>query len=422
MPDLLNPDDAVARILSGIAPIGDESVPLRDALNRILATSITSDIDLPPFANSSMDGFAVRADDTIGASSDAPVRLNVVMDIPAGSFPDHALEQGQAARIMTGAPVPEGATAVIPVENTDQNWRGGESSTTTTEVSLFSSVKTGDSIRLAGEDIARGQIVLNAGTLIRPQELGVLAALGHAQVRVIRRPKVAILSTGDELIPVDQPLTPGKIRDTNAYTLAGLITLYGGEPITIPTAKDTLEDARLRFQEALDRQPDIVLSSAGVSVGAFDVVRTVLDELGEIDFWRVNLRPGKPVAFGSIGASRIPFFGLPGNPVSAMVTFDVFVRPVLLKMTRRADAIPTINATVDEPIRSDGRRSYLRAFLSHKSDGWHARLTGTQSSGALMSMVLADGLLIVPEGMTDVAVGTVLPVRLLKDYTLFTSV
>lgn len=421
MPDLLSVDEAVARILSDAAPLGSEIIPLVDALGRVLAEPVTSTINLPPFANSSMDGFAVRAAETAGASQEAPIRLRVAMDIPAGAAPDGSLKPGEAARIMTGAPVPEGADAVIPVEATDQHFRSGDDAPLPETVSLYQSVRVGDSVRPVGEDIHAGETVLQAETLLRPPELGVLASLGQAQVPVIRRPRVAIVSTGDELVEFDEALAPGKIRNSNSLTLAALVTQYGGEAIRIPVARDTLEDTRRRFNEALAHEPDIVLSSAGVSVGAFDVVRVVLEEVGAINFWRVNLRPGKPLAYGAIGARRVPFFGLPGNPVSAMVTFDVFVRPVLMKLSRRRDAIPTIQAVVDEAIESDGRRSYLRATLVNAPDGWHARLTGTQSSGALSSMVLADGLLIVPEGVKHVEAGTSLPVRVLRDYILFTS-
>jgi molybdopterin molybdotransferase len=248
---------------------------------------------------------------------------------------------------------------------------------------------------------------------LRPQDIGVLAALGYVKVPVYRQPRVAILSTGDELVSVGEPLALGKIRDSNSYTLAGLVATYGGIPIRLPTARDTLEDVRHLFQNALAQSPDIVLSSAGVSVGAFDVVRTVLDELGDVRFWRVNLRPGKPLAFGHL--QDIPFFGLPGNPVSAIVTFEVFVRPVLLKLTGRPDQVMMAVATLGEDIHSDGRRSYLRVKLEREDGRLIARLTGTQSSGALMSVVQADGLLIVPEDVTYVSAGERLPVRLLRD-------
>jgi molybdopterin molybdotransferase len=308
--------------------------------------------------------------------------------------------------------MPDGADAVVPVEQTDQQWESGENLPLPEVVAIYASVSPGDYVRPVGEDIQAGQIVLDAGTLIRPQELGILAALGQAQVSVIRRPRVAILSSGDELIDVSEPLAPGKIRDVNSYTLFGLINTYGGVSIRIPTARDTLDDVRRRFREAIDQQPDLILSSAGVSVGAFDIVRAVMEELGQIDFWRVNLRPGKPLTFGSLGG--VPFFGLPGNPVSAMVTFDVFVRPALLKLSRRPDAVPTVEAILRESLKSDGRRSYIRVKLSREGGQIIAHTTGTQSSGALMSMVLADGLLIIPENVTEARAGEKFSVRLLK--------
>ncbi len=421
MPDLLNPDVAIARILEHIHPLGVEQIPLGAAYDRILAETITASLNIPPFANSSMDGFAVRAADVAHASKDSATRLKLVMDIAAGSVAARPLSAGEAARIMTGAPMPEGADAVVPVEATDHHFLAGDTSALPDSVGIFNAVRPGSSVRAAGEDIVAGQTVLTAGTRLRPQEVGVLAALGIAQVPVVRRPRVAILSTGDELVEVDQPLQAGQIRDVNAYTLAGLVALYGGEALHVPTARDTLEDVRLRFGEALALTPDLILSSAGVSVGAFDVVRAVLAELGQVDFWRVNIRPGKPLAYGYLGADHIPFFGLPGNPVSAMVTFDVFVRPTLLKMSQRTDALPTIIATLEEPLQNDGRRSYFRVKLHHDDGIWYAKLTGTQSSGALLSMVLADGLVIAPEDTYEIAAGTPLPVRVLKDYILFTS-
>ncbi len=413
MPDLLNVDDAVNRILSGINTLPDETVPLLEALGRVLAEPVVSEISLPPFANSSMDGFAVRSANLQFTSAEQPTFLRVVMDIPAGSSPEGNLNPGQAARIMTGAPLPQDADAVVPVEDTDQEWKAGSNPPLPPLIGVRKSVRPGDYVRPIGEDIQAGQTVLTAGTVIRAQELGALAALGHATVTVKRRPRVAILSSGDELIDVTETLAPGKIRDVNGYTLFGLIIANGGEPIRIPTAKDSLEDVRRRFQEALDFKPDLVISSAGVSVGTFDVVREIMDELGKIDFWRVNLRPGKPLAYGTLGG--VPFFGLPGNPVSAMVTFDVFVRPALLKMSGRPHAAPTVEATLREPLTSDGRRSYIRVKLSRENEQWVAESTGTQSSGALMSMVLADGLLVIPESVTEARAGEKFTVRLLRN-------
>lgn len=414
MADLFSVEDALNHILSKIHPLPAEVMPLTQGLGRVLADEVVSDINLPPFANSSMDGFAVRAADVQAASDAAPARLRVVMDIPAGAVPQAAIQPGEAARIMTGAPVPAGADTVVPVEDTDSGWQAGTDIALQESVGIRRATQPGANIRPAGEDVAVGQVVLQAGTVLRPQDLGILAALGRAQPDVVQQPRVAIVSTGDELVDVSEPLAPGKIRDVNSHTIAGLVTHYGGIPLRQPTARDTLEAVRAMFRAALDQQPDMIISTAGVSVGTYDVVRTVLDELGEVQFWRVNVRPGKPLAFGQV--EGVPFFGLPGNPVSAMVTFDVFVRPALLRMQRRTDEAETITAITGEALRSDGRRSYLRVRLTRQNGQIIAQTTGTQSSGALMSMVLADGLLIIPEDVTDVPAGTALPVRLLRAF------
>lgn len=412
MADLLNVETALANILEQFTRLPEEHIPITNALGRVLAEDIVSDINLPPFANSSMDGYAVRSSDVAGASHEAPVHLRVVMDIPAGAAPTEAIGAGQAARIMTGAPLPNGADAVVPVENTDTNWRAGSDIALAEQVGILQAARAGDSVRPAGEDVYIGQTVLQAGTILRPQDLGILAALGQDQVPVVRPPSVAIVSTGDELVDVNEPLGPGKIRDSNSHTLAGLVASYGAIPLRQPIARDSLDAVRAMFRTALDQQPDLIISSAGVSVGTFDVVRTVLDELGKVQFWRVNVRPGKPLAFGEV--QGVPFFGLPGNPVSAMVTFDVFVRPALLRLLGRTDDAETITAITGEDMRSDGRRSYIRVRLEREYGQVIARTTGTQSSGALMSMVLAHGLLIIPEEVTFVPAGTALPVRLLR--------
>lgn len=412
MTQLLSVDEALSRILDGIAPLPAERVKLSDSLGRVLAEDLRSEINLPPFPNSALDGYAVRSDDVAAAAPQSPVQLRVTMDIPAGKPPDNPLAAGQAARIMTGAPLPAGADAVIPVEQTDARWQPDQPIELPSVVQIYRSVRPGDGIRQIGDDLRAGQRIAAARTVLRAQEIGVLASLGYVYVPVVRQPRVAILSTGDELIDIHEPLTPGKIRDSNGYMLAALAATYNAVPLRLPVARDTLDDVRRRFHQALEQRPDVILSSAGVSVGAFDIVRTVLEELGQIDFWRINLRPGKPLAFGHL--QGVPFFGLPGNPVSAIVTFDVFVRPVLLRLGNRTDQASTITVITGEDIESDGRRSYLRVRLVSEDGQLKARLTGTQISSALISMVLADGLLIVPEGVTHVPAGTPLPVRLLR--------
>ena len=416
MAELLSVDQALAHILSHIVPLPAEEIDISAALGRVLAQDIIADINLPPFANSSMDGYAIRAADAAGASRQNPVTLRVTMDIPAGTAPTERIEPGTAARIMTGAPIPPGADAVIPVEETDSTWRSGADNPITGTVQLFRSVEPGANIRAQGEDIASGQTVLHSGTTLRPQDIGVLAALGHRNSAVVRQPRVAIISTGDELVEAGEPLGPGKIRDVNSYTIAGQVAAYRGVPLRLPIARDTLDAVRGLFREALALQPDIIVSSAGVSVGTYDVVRAVLDELGQMNFWRVNLRPGKPLAFGLLGT--VPFFGLPGNPVSALVTFDVFVRPALLKLQHQPDTLLTASVITAEDIESDGRRSYLRVKLRREDGRLVAALTGTQSSGALMSMVLADAFLIIPDGVKFVPAGTELTARLLRSEVL----
>ncbi len=413
MPQLLNVDTALANILGSMTRLGHETVPLIQSLDRIIAEDILSPIHLPPFDNSAMDGYAIHAADSQHASQTNPASLTVVMDIPAGAAPTASLKPGQAARIMTGAPIPAGATAIIPIEDTNDNWQKGDASLPP-RVDILKPVDEGAHIRRAGENILAGAMVMAAGTLIRPAELGMLAAVGQAEIKVIRKPKALILTTGDELADIHQPLAPGKIRDTNSYTLAGLVRQAGGIPVRLPIASDSLDSIRRLYRTALAQQPDMLISSAGVSVGAADLVKVVMDELGDIDFWRINMRPGKPLAYGAI--QGIPFFGLPGNPVSAMVTFEIFVRPALAKLAGRSYQPPIIKAKIAADMLSDGRRSYNRVTLSRRAGQVIARSTGIQSSGALMSMALADGLAVIPEGRRLVPAGAELSVLLLRPF------
>ncbi len=413
MGDLIAVEQALQQILNRVTVLPAENIPIAQALGRVLAADVVARFDVPSFANSGMDGYAVRAADIATASSSAPVTLTVTADIPAGTAPTRPVGAGEAARIMTGAVLPPGADAVVPVEQTTDHWTSDGSAPLSAQVAVLRPVRAGDNVRPAGEDVRAGQMVLAAGTRLRPQEIGVMVSLGQATIAVFRQPRVAILSTGDELVEIDEPLTAGKIHNSNSYVLAGLVSTLGGIALQLPPARDTLDSVRQRFQEALDWPPDLVLSSAGVSVGTRDVVRAVVEELGQVELWRVNVRPGKPLAFGHVRG--VPFFGLPGNPVSAMVTFDLFVRPALLKLGGGdPSAVEIVTATVGESLTSDGRRTYLRVILADEKGELTARTTGTQSSGALLSMVRADGLLIVPEGMREVPIGSRLPVRLLK--------
>ncbi len=412
MSNLLTVDTALEKILATIQSLDSETVLLSHSLGRVIAQDIISNTNLPPFANSAMDGYAIQFEDVENASEAEPTTLDVVMDIPAGVAPTQTLQTGQAARIMTGAPIPEGANAVIPVEDTTDNWQKGDSPPLPETVGFLKPTTSGANIRQIGENIKVGGLVMKAGTQIRPAEIGMLAAVGLSQIPVIRQPRVVILTTGDELLDVDQELQPGKIRDTNSYTLAGLIQQAGGIPIRLPIAGDTMDSIRNLYQTAINEKPDMIISSAGVSVGTADLVKVVMQELGNIDFWRINIRPGKPLAFGTI--QDIPFFGLPGNPVSAMVTFEVFVRPALAKLSATQHNPLMIKATLAEDMKSDGRKTYNRVTIQQTDGQYMAHTTGIQSSGALMSMVLADGLVIIPEDVTFVPAGMELSVLLLR--------
>ncbi|MEO1289885.1 MAG: gephyrin-like molybdotransferase Glp [Chloroflexota bacterium] len=408
MSTLMSVDEAIAGILSRIGTVDTETISINEAVGRVLAEDVISDTNLPPFDNSAMDGFAIRAED-----SGNNITLNVVMDIPAGMHPSGTLETGQAARIMTGAPIPQGANAVIPVEDTDADFSSLDDASLPEQVTLGRVVEQGAAIRQLGENIHEGQTILTAGTVITPAGIGMLASLGKAQLTVLRRPRVAIIGSGDELVDVDETPALGQIRDSNSYALSALIEQDGAIPLRQPIAPDDADAIREMFKNTLEQQPDLIVSSAGVSVGAADYIRAILDELGEIGFWKINLRPGKPLAFGEI--ATIPFFGLPGNPVSAMVTYLVLVRPALMTLAGKPHHPRMIRAKTAEAMRSDGRRTFARVTLTQDEGAWVASETGTQSSGAHLSMVLADGLLVIPEGVTAVDVGTELDVLLLKD-------
>jgi molybdopterin molybdotransferase len=400
---LLSVDQARQRILSHFETVTTETLPLAECSQRVLAEDIAAANDLPPFDNSSMDGFAVRAADVADAATDSPGTLRVVADIPAGSHPTISLEAGQAARIMTGAPVPAGADAVVPVEDT--NFHAREAGTSAPEeVQIFHAARSGSNIRPRGMDIGAGQIVLNRDRVLKPQDLGLLAMLGVANVLVFRKPRVALFSSGDELLPPDAPLEEGKIRDSNSVTLAALVEDAGTEVVRLGVAKDNADSVKALLEKAVELHVDLILSSAGVSVGAFDFVKQVIESNGSMDFWRVNMRPGKPLAFGHY--KNVPFIGLPGNPVSAFVGFEVFVRPALGRLGGSGSGIrQTVRVKCAEQIDSDGRESYLRARVQMEGDTFMARLSGHQGSGNLHSLVGANALLIIPAGVKCVPAG-----------------
>lgn len=392
---MLSVEEALEKVLAMFRPLEAERLPVLETLGRVLAEDVIATGDIPPHANTAMDGYAVQAADLAGAGPDTPKRLRVIENLAAGYVAAERVVPGTAIRIMTGAPMPEGADAVIPFEETHQE---GE------WVDCFAAMRVGANVRPAGEDVRAGERTLARGTRIRPQEIGMLAALGYGEVAVIRRPRVAILATGDELVDVGAPLSPGKIRNANSYSNAAQVLQYGGVPLMLGIAQDTVEDLTAKIRAGLAQGADLLMTSGGVSVGDFDVVKKVLAAEGEISFWRVLMKPGKPLAFGYItaevnGAPRtVPLLGMPGNPVSAMVSFELFARPAILMMLGVKDLRkPTFEAILDQAIPSkDARRHYVRVRITRHTDGFHAALTGDQGSGILNSMVQSNGLAIIP--------------------------
>lgn len=408
---MLSVAEAVARILADVPRGKVERVPLADALGRVLATPATSPITVPAWDNSAMDGYAVRAADVERASADAPVTLPVLETIAAGGFASQALPLGRAMRIMTGAPLPKGADTVVRVEDTD----GG-----TERVTIRNARDVRKNIRRRGEDIQEGAQVLDAGVPIHAAQLGVLASIGYAKVDVYARPRVAIMTSGDELVDLDrfdEVRSGRKIVSSNSYTLDALVRMTGGIPVLVGTARDDPADMRARLERA--RSCDLIVTSAGISVGEFDHLRTVLDEMGlDLKFWRVRMRPGAPVGFGILRGT--PWIGLPGNPVSTMVTFDLFVRPALRKMLghERLFRRP-VTVTLEEPVIIGAKLThFLRATVRPGDNGQMlARLTGPQGSGILTSMARAEALLIVPEDRPRVDAGESVHAFLLTEET-----
>jgi molybdopterin molybdotransferase len=381
-------------------------MPLDDALDAVLAEDVISPLDIPAWTNSAMDGYATRGSDVRGASEERPVRLKVVEHLPAGRFPTRAIAEGECARIFTGAPLPDGSDTVIRQEDTDQ---GAE------VVTILRDRDVGVNIRRAGEDIRKGQRVLAEGSELGPAELGVLASLAVAHPLVFRQPRIAVLGSGDEIVDVDQPeeiLSGRKTASSNTHTLLAMVRRSGAEPVNLGIARDTPESMREHLTRALDA--DLLVTTAGISVGEHDYLRGVLDELGaEQRFWKLRMRPGAPVGFGLL--QGVPWIGLPGNPVSTMVTFELFVRPAIRKMA--GHPLPfrrTVPVRLAEPIRLKPRlQHFLRGIVTDGPDGPEARLTGPQGSGILTSMILANALLIVPEGQFETPAGaTVRALRL----------
>jgi molybdopterin molybdotransferase len=409
---LLSVSEARQQLISAFHPGEPVTVTLDAAFGRVLSKDIHSAVDWPPFASSSMDGFAVRWADVEQATPDTPVRLPVVADIPAGALSTIPLAQGTAVRIMTGAPIPAGADLVIPIEDTNHD-RPHPGESIPSDVIIFHSSPNGVNVRPVGQDLHIGQSILPAGHRLRPQDVGMLATLGLHQVPVYPCPRVAILSTGDELVPPDQPLQPGQIHDSNSYVIAALVRQAGGEPVVLGSARDRFDVIQAKLDQAVAAKVDLILTSAGVSVGTYDFVREVVETHGKIGFWRVNMRPGKPVAFGEYRGVRL--VGLPGNPASAFVGFEVFVRPAIQRLAGNTEYNRTqVTVKLGEPVDSDGRESYMRGIVSYQSDPPTARLTGHQGSGNLFSLVQANALLIIPSGVKSLPAGSEVEAWLLE--------
>jgi molybdopterin molybdotransferase len=408
---MLSVPDAAARIVASVAPLPATAVPLGDAVGCVLAEDVISPITLPRWDNSAMDGYGVHVADFVGASDSAPRRLPVVGSIAAGAPVPPALAPGTAMQIMTGAFMPPGADTVVRVEDTDAG---------TATVAVHKDRDIGKNIRRAGEDVREGMVAIPAGTAVGAAQVGVLSSIGCAMPQVHRRPRVAILGSGDELVELDgfaEVLAGRRIVSSNRYTLEALVRLNGGEPLALGHAPDSLDAVRALLQRAVDAAPDLIVTSAGVSVGEHDHTRTAIEAMGTaLDFWRVRMRPGAPLGFGQV--QGIPWIGLPGNPVSAMVTFELFVRPAIRRMLGhvRVHRRP-VPVALDEPVSIGAKLTHFyRAIVAPGDDGrLHARLTGPQGSGILTSMSLANALLIVPEDSGTVPAGETLHALLLGE-------
>jgi len=402
---MISVSEAQKVILAEVARMGEERVLLDAALGRTLSRDLNAPINHPPWDSSEMDGYAIRHADTASASRLNPQKLKVVEEIPAGVLPKLAIEKGEASKIMTGAPLPAGADAVVKVEDTEKI---GD------EALIYGPSEPGDYIRFIGEAMKKGDQVLQKGLMLRAPEIAMMASFGKSVVPVFQQPRVAILSTGDELAELDEPRGADKILNSNGYGLAAQVAEAGGLPINLGIAKDTKADLLEKMQAGLSA--DFLLISGGVSMGDYDFVIEVLEQLGvKMHFWKVAMKPGKPLAFGTL--SGRPVFGLPGNPVSSMVTFEQFVRPALLKALGRERIFrPQVTATLEERIQKrPGRQQFLRAVVFSKAGELHVRSSGKQDSATLSSLVKANSLMVLPPEGTRIEKGERVQVQLLSE-------
>tara|TARA_B100000029_G_scaffold389840_1_gene386497 strand:- start:220633 stop:221874 length:1242 start_codon:yes stop_codon:yes gene_type:complete len=395
-------------ILELISPLGVERVDIISGQGRVLAENIYATRNQPPWDNSAMDGYAVRAADTIPSPPDNYVELEIIEDLPAGYQANRAVKPGQATHIMTGAPIPKGADAIVRTERATR--------VEPKLVRILEPVDTGTDLRKTGEDIRDGDLMLVSGKLLRAAEVGLLASTNRAYIPVYRRPRVAILSTGDEIVDMDTPLIDGKIVDSNGYTLTALVADAGAVPIRLGICPDNQEALEQAILDGL--VADIIITSGGVSVGEYDFVKGALEAVGtSMEFWKVNMTPGRPLAFGTINDAIV--FGLPGNPVASMVTFELFVRPALLRMQGYTHIYRrTVKAILEEDLtKSLHRKQFIRVNLEKRGDTFFASKTGAQGSGILKSMALADGLAISHEDQEFMMAGDIIEVMLLGGYS-----
>ncbi len=409
---LISVEDARARILQDFSPLEAERVNINRALKRTLAEDIVAPFDLPRFDNSSVDGFALRLGHS-QTSSSLPISLNVIGDIPAGSNKRIRLKPGEATRIMTGAPVPSNADRVVAVEATDFPFR--DSAAPLPETVVVNTLPNAhENIRPHGQDLSKGTTVLSRGKRLHSADIGLLAMLGTKRVQVHRLPRIGLFSSGDELIQPGQRLTPGKVYDANSFMLQSLIDEQGCLAVPLGVARDDPESIRALFERARKQKVDLIVTTAGVSVGAFDYVHKILEENQRLAIWRVNMRPGKPLTFGYYQST--PVVSLPGNPVSAYVGFLVFVIPVIRKLMGLNQLTrETVTARLEQPIESDGRESYLRAVVNNRNGVYFASLAGHQGSGNLFTLVQANALLILPSGVQSLPAGAEVKAWLLID-------
>ncbi len=410
---MISVEDAQRAILEFIQPMGRERVGLLNCLGRVLAEDVRSLSPIPPWNNSAMDGYALRAEDVRNATRKTPRKLKVIEEIQAGVIAGHKVGPGDAIKIMTGAPIPDGADAVVLIEETER--------ISSDEVHVFFEVQRGEAIRPSGEDVKIGETVLAEGMSLGPASVGMLANIGRASAYVYQKPRVAILATGEELIDLGDVPRVGQIFNSNSYALAAQVIEAGGIPTLLGIARDNPEDLKRHINDGL--VADLMITSGGVSVGDFDLVKSTLGGLGnDMRFWRVRMKPGKPMAFGTLNGK--PVFGLPGNPVSTMVSFELFVRPALLKMQRKKRLFrTTVEARLLHPLtKSPERRHYVRSVAYREQGGWVVRAIEAQGSNILHSMVRANGLVIFPEFETELATGSRVQVILLNESSTETPV